>query len=147
MNNPAQAKWIKTIHVAKRTLQIPDEQYRAILFGAANVNHANEITTWDQYNAVLTVFKKHGFAVRKSVKKQLPNEPRDPNMITIRQEYYIKGLWDLASRKKDEKSLRAIIQRIAKVDDISFLKKEYATSVILALRDITSKAGFDPNNP
>ena len=51
----------------------------------------------------------------------------------------------MASRKKDEKSLRAMIKRIGHVDDIRFLKKTDATNVILALRDITKKAGFDPD--
>jgi hypothetical protein len=66
-------------------------------------------------------------------------------MISQRQEYYIKGLWALASRAKDEKSLRKIIKRIAKVDDIRFLPRKAASAVILALRDICWKAGINPD--
>ncbi len=147
MKNPAKMKWIKIIHVAKRELQLSEEQYSAILQGMAGVDHANEIDSWDQYNAVLMAFKKLGFQIKTNLKKTVNQEPRNPKMITFRQEYYIKGLWSLASRKKDEKSLRAMIKRIAGVDDISFLKKEYATDVILALRNITTKAGFNPDKP
>jgi hypothetical protein len=66
-------------------------------------------------------------------------------MISRRQEYYIRGLWDLASRAKDEKSLRALIKRIGKVDNIAFLPRRSAQAVILALRDICWKAGFNPD--
>jgi hypothetical protein len=72
---------------------------------------------------------------------------RNPQWITARQEYYIRGLWDLASRVKDAASLRAMIRRIAGIDDISFLKKEDAQKVILALREITRAAGRDPDSP
>jgi hypothetical protein len=56
-------------------------------------------------------------------------------------------LWDLASRKKDYESLREMIYRIGGVSDIRFLKKTAAQKVILALRDITKKAGFNPDAP
>jgi hypothetical protein len=53
----------------------------------------------------------------------------------------------LASRKKDETSLRAMIKRIGGVEDIRFLKRTDAQKVILALRDITGKAGYNPDEP
>lgn len=145
--SPAQAKWIVMIHVAKRETKMTDDQYRLLLQGAANVNHANEVETWEQYTAVLNAFKAHGFRFKPAFKRHVTKEERPIGMITAKQEYYIKGLWNLASRKKDEKSLRAIIKRIAKVDDISFLEKKYATAVILALRDISEKAGYNPDSP
>jgi hypothetical protein len=51
----------------------------------------------------------------------------------------------LASRKKDEASLRAMIKRGDRADDIRFLRKENARKVILALRDICRKAGYNPD--
>jgi hypothetical protein len=66
---------------------------------------------------------------------------RDPAWITARQEYYIRGLWDLASRKKDVASQRAMTRRVGGADDIRFLRKKDAGKVILALRDICRKAG------
>jgi hypothetical protein len=72
---------------------------------------------------------------------------RNPAWITARQEYYIRGLWDLASRKKDEQSVRAIIKRIVKVDDLRFLRRTDATKVILALRAIAESGGYNPDAP
>jgi hypothetical protein len=68
-------------------------------------------------------------------------------MISSRQEYYIRGLWDLASRIKDETSLRRMIKRIGGVDNIQWLTRENARKVILALRDIALKAGYNPDRP
>jgi hypothetical protein len=70
----------------------------------------------------------------------------NPAFISARQEYYIRGLWALASRAKDEKSLRRMVKRIGKTDDIRFLPRRAASAVILALRDICWKAGFNPDH-
>ncbi|MDR0557353.1 MAG: hypothetical protein LBG43_05730 [Treponema sp.] len=47
--------------------------------------------------------------------------------------------------KQDERSLRRLIKRIGKVDDIRFLERKNAQKLILALRDITEKAGCNPD--
>jgi hypothetical protein len=147
----AQKKWIQVLHVAKRECKLDDTAYRALLFGAAGVESAGDIKTWKQYDAALTAFWNLGFRVksktsRASGLKETDTETkRNPEWITSRQEYYIRGLWDLASRKKDEASLRVMIKRIGGVEDIRFLKRVDAQKVILALRDITKKAGYNPD--
>lgn len=135
----AQKQWIIRIHTAKNVLKLSDESYRAIL-AAANVASSTEISTWEQFDTVMACFKKLGF-----VSKKVDSEPRAKNMITKKQEYYIKGLWELASKNKTESSLRALIKRIADVDDIRFLSKANASKVILALREIAKAAGFNPD--
>ncbi|GHU05040.1 hypothetical protein FACS1894147_10780 [Spirochaetia bacterium] len=151
---PAKKKWVQILHVAKRECNLDETAYRAVLSGAAGVESASDITTWKQYENALAAFKNLGFRVKSKTSKKsnlkTPNDEggkRNPVWITERQEYYIRGLWDLASRKKDADSLRAMIKRIGGVEDIRFLKKEHATAVILALRDITGKAGYNPNKP
>jgi hypothetical protein len=150
---PAQRKWIQVLHVAKRECGLDDEAYRAALAGAAGVESAGCIKTWEQYNAALNAFKALGFRVQSKtsrvtgLKETDAKAPRNPDWITARQEYYIRGLWDLASRKKDLESLRKMIYGICGVSHISFLKKTDAQKVILALRDITEKAGYDPDAP
>jgi hypothetical protein len=72
---------------------------------------------------------------------------RNPGWISARQEYYIRGLWDLASRNKDIKSLRKMIYRIGGVSDIRFLGKREAQKVILALRAIAEKARYNLDAP
>jgi len=132
------------IHVAKKQLGLDDDAYRAILSGAG-LTSSKDIKTDAQFNAVMSAFEQLGFRSTSWIGKRLNTVSGAPGMITKPQEYYIKGLWVLASRYKDEKSLRRIIKRIGKVDDISFLPKRSASAVILALRDICWKAGFNPD--
>jgi phage gp16-like protein len=142
----AQKKWIKMIHIAKYNLKLTQEQYEAILFGAIGSCTSKDVKTWEQYETIMNIFKKLGFVFKKTESlSPVDTEKRNPDHLSSRQEYYIKGLWKLASRKKDEGSLRAMIRRIGKVDDISFLSKKDATKVIQALRDITAKAGYAPD--
>ena len=146
-------KWIQILHVAKRECSLDDASYRALLFGAAGVQSARDIKTWQQYNAVLKAFANVGFkvtagkAAQSGLKKTAPQTGRNSDWISARQEYYIRGLWDLASRAKDESSLQAMLQRIAGVTQIEWISKAHATKVILALRDIAKKAGFNPDRP
>jgi hypothetical protein len=149
----AQKKWIRVIHVAKRECGIDDEAYRALLYGAARTESAGGIKMWRQFDTVMDAFKNLGFRPqsktgRASGLKETDTETkRNPAWITAPQEYYIRGLWDLASRKKDAESLRKMVYRIGGVDDIRFLKKGNTQKVILALRDIAEKAGFAPDGP
>lgn len=149
MATPAQKQWIKTIHVAKKELGLSDEQYQAILMGACGSDTSRDIKNWEQYKAVLAAFKTLGFQPKRpaGALSADSDKVRNHEHISSRQEYYIKGLWQLASRKKDEKSLRAMVKRIGGVDDISFLSRKNAAKVIQALRDIAQKAGFNPDGP
>lgn len=147
MNEVAQKKWIQTLHVAKSALHLDDDSYRAILRDAAAVESSTDLKTWQQYDAVLAAFKKLGFTPSASpLKRQQNQAERNPDWISAKQEYYIKGLWFLASRKRDEKSLRHMCKRITGSDDISFCRKCDATKLILALRKIAADAGYDPDN-
>lgn len=149
--NEARKKWIQVLHIAKKECGLDDAAYRALLSGAAGVESAGDITTWKQYEAALTAFRRLGFRVKSKtsrasgLKETDAEARRDPAWITERQEYYIRGLWDLASRQKDAASLRAMVKRIGGVDDVRFLRRENAQKVILALRDITEKAGYHPD--
>ena len=149
----AQRKWIQILHVAKKELSLDDVAYRAVLYGAAGVDSARDIKTWQQYNDVLKAFANLGFKVKAGksaqtgLKKTAPQTGRSGDWISARQEYYIRGLWDLASRAKDEASLQAMLQRIAGVKYIQWISKDNATKGILALRDIAKKAGYNPDAP
>ena len=133
------------IHVAKKQLGLDEEAYRAILSGAG-VASAADIATDAQFNNVMAAFAALGFKPRGAgARYKSAAAGTNPALISKRQEYYIRGLWDLASRAKDEKSLRRIIRRIGKTDDIRFLPRRAAQAVILALRDICRKAGYNPD--
>jgi hypothetical protein len=138
-------KWLAIIHLAKKQLNLDDEAYRAVLSGAG-VSSSKYIETESQFNTVMSAFARLGFlSSGHRVNKHRSTASGSPGMISRRQEYYIKGLWALASRAKDEQSLRRMVRRIGKVDDVSFLPRRAASSLILALRDICWKAGFNPD--
>ena len=141
-----QNRWKRIIHVAKTKTGLDDESYRAILKDVAGVESSTEIKTWQQYQAVMAAFKKLGFTAKSAPMKNDQNE-RNPDWISFKQEKYIRGLWYLASRKKDEASLRHICKRITGGDDITFCKRADATKLILALRQIAEDEGFNPDKP
>jgi hypothetical protein len=139
---------IALIHAAKKRLGLDDHAYRAVL-SRAGVESAADIRTDGQFNIVMSTFSELGFVSNRAgrgVKYRKPAAGDNPDFISKRQEYYIRGLWDLASRAKDERGLRRLVRRIGKVDDISFLPRRNAGAVILALRDICWKAGFNPDH-
>ena len=92
----------------------------------------------------MAAYRTLGFSVRKKL-SVVPQKERNPDWITAKQEYYIRGLWQLASRVKDEVSLHRMLKRIAGIDDLRFTPKNQATKLILALRDIAAKAGYNPD--
>lgn len=138
--------WVKIIHVAKRQAGLSDEQYRSLLSGAAGVESASLIKSWAQYRAVMAAFKKLGLKSPSKDFQKSSNEDRQPQWISKRQEYYIRGLWRLASRAQSEESLRALTKRITGTDDVTWCSKKSASKLILALRDIAQKAGFNPDS-
>jgi hypothetical protein len=139
------------IHLARKDRGLDDVAYRALLAGAAGISSAAEIERENQFEDIMRAFANLGFQRQVASNKRIraPKLPgrRPGDFATTRQIYYINGLWELASRAKDEKSLRAMVKRIGKVDDINFLKKPAASSLILALRDICWKAGINPDGP
>jgi phage gp16-like protein len=157
--NPAEKKWKQVLHIAKKECNLDDESYRALLSGAAGVESSSDIKTWEQYNNCLADFKKLGFQVRsgtgtgfrtnkKGTLKQTETQAgRHSDYITEKQEYYIRGLWDLASKEKSLHSLNNFVKRITGVASVTWLTKVQATKVITALQVLTKKAGFDPEKP
>jgi hypothetical protein len=134
------------IHVAKKALSLDDAAYRGILSGAG-LSSSSEIETAMQFDSVMKAFVALGFRYRENRKTLPVTDAQRGNLCTEPQREYIKGLWELASRARDEKSLRAMIKRIGGVDDLRFLTKKKATAVILALRDVAWKAGINPDGP
>jgi len=128
---------LAAIHIAKKQLKLDDRAYRAMLKKTAGVSSAAKIQNDNQYFAVMKAFRRAGWNATGS----------RSNHCTPAQLYYIKGLWQLASREKTQRSLNAFIKRIAGVEDIRFLSRKNAQSIILALRNIAEKAGYNPDKP
>lgn len=134
------------IHIAKKELKLHDEAYRAIL-GSVGLDSSKNLKTENQFFEIMKAFENLGFKKKKQANYFFKNKQKGGghDRITKKQEYYIRGLWDLASRNKSEKSLNTFIQRISGIGNIAWLTVNDATKVILALRDIAKNAGYNPD--
>ena len=103
MNNPITHKKTKIalIHVAKAKTGLDEDEYRALLFGAAGINSASELEREDQFESIMAAFKKFGFVGSKSL-----SHWEDSWGGTARQRAKIEGLWRQVARDKSDKALR-----------------------------------------
>jgi hypothetical protein len=132
-------KLIQLIHVGKAKLGMDDTAYRAFLTGHCGRNSAAKMTI-RQLERVLKVMRNNGF-------DQSPNRvtPLEKGKATLDQLEYIKGMWAVCARNKSDAALAAFVKRVGGVDALRFLNVELAQKVILALREMMVKAGFDPD--
>lgn len=157
-------KLTQLIHVAKSKLRLADEHYRALIgqvkAGATSCTALN-LRELDKLYALL---KQLGFEPTSGKPKTKASAKAGPPMIrqigpqispkiepsggwaTGAQLYYIRGLWRLASRDKTEDSLDKFCCRITGIATVGWLSIPKATDLILALRDITEKAGYNPDH-
>jgi len=122
------SSWVKSIHIACKSLDLDDEAYRAILAGHAGVSSSTEIITRIQYDKVMEAFAALGYLPSRASLyatrwgSTLPSQQRK-----------VLALWAKKGRDQNEKALKAFIHRIAGVDDPRFLTQEGISKVIVAL--------------
>lgn len=138
-------KKVALIHVAKKTVDLTDEDYRALLFGAAGITSLTELEHEDQFLNIMEAFKNLGFISQK-VSGKTPSRPpwADTWGGSATQRAKIEVMWRTCARDKSDRALKAFIKRIAKVDNPRFLNVSLARKVILALEKMMFKAGFNP---
>jgi hypothetical protein len=134
------SKLIQLIHIGRAKLGLNDDAYRALLDGAAGKDSCAGMTI-PELERTLRAVKAAGFTIQK----KLPLKQGEIGEANPEQLSYIKGMWELAARVKTEKALNTFIRRIVHVDDIRFLDVASAQKVILALRDMMARAGYDPD--
>ena len=132
-------KLIQLIHVAKSKLQMSDGDYRALLSGVGGKASSAELTV-AELEQVLRAMKSLGFTVKK-----LPVTELDRGLASDAQLAYIKGMWELVSREKTERSLNRFVRRITGAVHLRFLNVYSAQKVTLALRTMMIDAGYDPD--
>ena len=117
-----------------------DEAYRAFLAGVCGKDSAAKMTE-RQLEQALKAMRKNGFS------SQTPKrvKPEEKGGATSEQLEYIKGMWAKCARNKSDTALLAFVYRIARVQALRFLTVHTAQEVILALREMMIKAGFDPD--
>lgn len=137
---------IALIHIGKRELGMSNEEYQVMLTSAGGRPSCTEMSLAN-LQAIIKAMKQAGFTPRPA-RGNRPYEQVVGNAgkITKRQAYYIQGLWQLVSRQKSSESLEMFIGRVSKVDALRFLNRDQASNVIVALKQITRKAGYDPDS-
>jgi hypothetical protein len=139
MNNPITKKKTKIalIHVAKAKTGLTDDEYRALLFGAAGITSVADIKMESQFADIMEAFKKFGFVGSKPL-----TCPRweDSWGGTARQRAKIEALWRQVARDKSDKALWRFGGRIAHVDSPRWLNVQLAQKVILALEAMKEKS-------
>jgi len=133
-------KLIQLVHIGKAKLGMDDEAYRAFLAGVCGRNSSAKMTI-KQLEQTLKAMRSYGFS------SHTPNrvKPEEKGLATLEQLEYIKGMWAKCARNKSAGALAAFVKRIGRVDALRFLNVELAQKVILALREMMIKAGFDPD--
>lgn len=141
------------IKIAQKQLKISDDDYRAILAGY-NAESCTELNEW-QANNLIEKFIKMGFVVKVSGKPENKERVeifghsknkyekyanRDSKYATPGQLKKIEALWRSGARDQSDYALRTFLKRITGMSELTFLYKNQATKVILALN-----AMFDKN--
>ena len=133
-------KLIQLIHIGRNKLALAGDVYRALLRGVCGKESCADMTI-PELNRALKAVMAAGFRVEK----KMPLKKEEIGRAGAEQLSYIKGMWELVARNKTEKALNAFVKRIARVDALRFLGVKEAQKVILALRAMTVKAGYDPD--
>jgi hypothetical protein len=139
MTEAGRKKLIKVIHTGKAQLGWDEDAYRAFLWGVTGKESAALLNGKELAN-VLDGMRQAGFAAKPCRVK-----PEERGRATLSQLEYIKGMWSVCARNKSEGALLSFVRRIGRVDALRFLDVETAQAVILVLRDIMIKAGYDPD--
>lgn len=155
-NTPARpdvsrSKLIQLIHVAKTQLALDDDNYRALIAQAKPTASSCTDLNLFQLGELYKLLKAAGFKPISQIPNRAPQKRQtptagSPEWASPSQLHYIRGLWQLASRHKSEASLNKLCTRITGIHRIEWLTQPKATKLILSLRDIARKAGFDPDS-
>lgn len=132
-------KLIQLIHVARNELGLSEEDYRTVLDGAAGKTSCSEMTLFELEKS-LDALKALGFRVKK-----MPVREVEVGAANREQIEYIKGMWECCARVKTDKALTAFVRRLTGAQHLRFLDVKNAQKVILALREMMAKAGYDPD--
>ncbi|EED67925.1 regulatory protein GemA [Comamonas testosteroni] len=118
---------IKLIQVARRDLNLDEPNYRAILFTQGR-NESLAAMPIDGMQKVLDYLKAQGFKVRST--------KTDRKQATGKDASKVRALWLFlhelgAVRDPSEAALTAYVKRIAKVDDVQWLRSGRRVEVVI----------------
>lgn len=127
------------IHIAKKELNISDENYRDLLSGW-NVQHANELS-YGQAEELLKALQSIGFTVKVKRETEVPINIKVP--VNRSAEYATQGqinmlaaMWVEHSNQKDEVSFIKFVLRITGINHITWLFKKDVRKVKKAIENL-----------
>lgn len=150
---PSRAALAK-IHIAKKELNISDDNYRELLSGwciegtKKPVSSSTELTD-RQAEDLLATLKKIGFVAKPSAKRRAQSEKyfritlpvkRGDEFATQKQMNMLCGLWVSYSREKTAESFRKFVCSIAKIDLPDWLLKTDVQKVIKGIKSLAHSA-------
>ena len=127
-------KRISVIHVAKTTLKLSDDDYRAILWRVAGVDSAKQLDELT-FDDLMTEFERLGF--RSTWKRQTGGYRA--GMATPSQIGFMKGLWRDYRGEDDAQAFRHWLERFHKITDPRFATSEKATAILAALKAMVAR--------
>ncbi len=128
------------IHIAKKELNICEEDYRSILSGF-NVESAKDLDEKQAGDLVL-LFKKIGWKpkgsrqVKIKIIEVIVPDSRPDEYASQKQINMLAGLWVSTSNQKNTVSFIKFVLRIAKVNAIEWLQKKDVQKVKLAIENL-----------
>lgn len=131
------SKKLALIHFARKALDMHEDDYRALLMRAGNVDSAKALDA-SGFSAVMVEFGKLGFESTAAYeRRQAPH--RAGSHATYAQRSYIRRLWQSYKGRDDPAGLRRWLQGHFKVSDPRFLDQEMTNKVIAALKNFKPK--------
>lgn len=126
---------LKLIQIAKRTLSMTDEDYRALLVRVAGVKSSSDLTL-DGFNSVMVEFNRLGFTSAKSKRKPKGAGGTAPNHPTPAQWRLIEELAKhVGYEGLEDPRFIAWVKPRGKVEHPRFLDNAGAQRVIAALNN------------
>lgn len=129
-------KKLAVIHVARKQLGLPEDQYRAILLGAGGVDSAAELDEL-AFERVMAAMNRLGF--RSTWTRRTFGANRS-GMATPRQVQLIRGLWaEFHGPDPDDVALNRWLAKYHKVAALRFVDCNKAGAVLTALKAMASR--------
>jgi phage gp16-like protein len=120
----------KLIHLARRRLELTEEDYRALLQRVAGVASSNDLDGDAGVNAVMQEFGRLGF---KTV-QQAPKYGERWGWATQKQLDLIRSLWRKYAGTEEEAGLERFLEKQFKVTSLRFLDFRTAQKVITTFK-------------
>lgn len=131
-------KKLAIVHLAKKTLSMADDDYRALLQRVAGVDSSKRLDG-KGFAALMLEFGRLGFESTAASEKRKVSS-RQSDHATYAQRAYIRRMWQEYKGEDDAPGLRRWLSGHFKVSDPRFLDAETTRKVIYALQNFKAKA-------